>query len=119
MPVAPGTKRDGLEEVVGARRGRMRWYNPSLRGFEWREVPGSDEEALSLLDGYSGAEGHAAAYREWRNLGSSILAALIRAGEAAKEQAVSGIAPPPGLPVEGPRLWADPPVGASRGPRPE
>jgi hypothetical protein len=33
---------------------RMRWYNPKLEDFEWREVPNTDEEALSLLDGYAG-----------------------------------------------------------------
>lgn len=38
----------------------MRWYNPWLESFEWREVPDTDEEALSLLDGYAGAEAHAA-----------------------------------------------------------
>ncbi len=68
-----------------AEPGRMRWYNPKLGGFEWRELPASDEEALSLLDGYPGAEGHAAIYREWRDLGAGIAAALIRAGEAARE----------------------------------
>ncbi len=65
-------------------RGRMRWYNPKLGGFEWRELPASDEEALSLLEGYPGAEGHAAIYGEWRDLGAGIAAALIRAGEAAR-----------------------------------
>ena len=64
---------------------RMRWYNPKLGGFEWRELPASDEEALSLLDSYPGAEGHAAIYREWRELGAGIAAAFIRAGEAARE----------------------------------
>ena len=63
-----------------AERGRMRWYNPKLGSFEWRELPASDEEVLSLLDDYPGAEGHAATYREWRDLGAGI-AALIRAGE--------------------------------------
>src|SRR5215218_2822476 len=28
---------------------RMRWYNPEGGSFEWREVPKSDEDALSLL----------------------------------------------------------------------
>ncbi len=48
--------------------------------------PNTDEEALSLLEGYAGAEGHAAVYEEWRQLGTEIMAALIRAGEAAKEE---------------------------------
>jgi hypothetical protein len=29
----------------------MRWYNPKLEDFEWREVPKTNEEALSLLEG--------------------------------------------------------------------
>ena len=62
----------------------MRWYNPKLGDFEWREVPHSDEEALSLLDGYPGCEPYAAVYREWRELGASIAVALMRAGEMAK-----------------------------------
>ena len=62
----------------------MRWYNPRLGAFEWREVPDTDEGALSLLDGCVGAEAHAAVYEEWR-LGSSMMAALIRAGEAAEK----------------------------------
>ncbi len=64
----------------------MRWYNPKLEGFKWREVPETDEEALSLLAGYAGAERHAAVFKEWRQLGTDIMAALIRAGEAAKEE---------------------------------
>ena len=68
-----------------AEQNQMRWYNPSLRDFEWREMPKSDKEALSLLEGYPGAEDYAAVYREWRTLGAGIMAALIRAGEAAKE----------------------------------
>ena len=68
-----------------APRKLMRWYNPRLGTFEWREVPESDEEALSLLDGYVGAEAHSAVYEEWRRLGAGIMAALIRAGEAGKE----------------------------------
>ena len=63
----------------------MRWYNPRLDTFEWREVPESDEEALSLLDGYTRAEAHAAVYEEWRRLGAGIMSALVRAGEAAEE----------------------------------
>ncbi len=69
---------------------QMRWYNPKLEDFEWREVPKTDEEALSLLEGYAGAEGHAAVYEEWRQLGTEIMAALIRAGEAAKEEERGG-----------------------------
>ncbi len=31
---------------------RMRWYNPTDGSFEWREVPKSDEDALSLLSSF-------------------------------------------------------------------
>lgn len=69
-----------------AQHNRMRWYNPKLRGFEWREMPEEDEEALALLGGYQGAETAAAVYREWRGLGAGVAASLIRAGEAARER---------------------------------
>lgn len=48
---------------------RIRWYNPALGCFEWRTVPSCDDEALSLLCGYVGAEDDAAVYTEWRELG--------------------------------------------------
>jgi hypothetical protein len=66
--------------------GPMRWYNPTLQDFEWREVPPSDEQALEMLDGSAHSPVWAETYREWRGLGASIGAALIRAGEAAKER---------------------------------
>jgi hypothetical protein len=65
---------------------RIRWYNPRLNTFEWREVPQSDEEALSLLEGSPYSATCTQTYREWRQLGAAIGAALMRAGEAAKEQ---------------------------------
>ena len=65
---------------------RIRWYNPRLNTFEWREVPESDEGALSLLEGSRYSPICTETYREWRNLGASIGAALMRAGEAAKEK---------------------------------
>lgn len=49
-------------------------------------MPLSDEEALSLLEGHPDSHIHAEVYREWRDLGASIMSALIRAGEAAGEQ---------------------------------
>jgi hypothetical protein len=52
-----------------AEQKRMRWYNPALGDFEWRDVPGRDEEALSLLDGYPGADDYVAVYEQWRELG--------------------------------------------------
>ncbi len=61
----------------------IRWYNPKLENFEWREVPKSDEEALALLDGHPSCERYAEVYREWRALGASIMTALMRAGEEA------------------------------------
>jgi hypothetical protein len=64
----------------------MRWYNPKLGDFEWREVPQTDEQALELLDGSPRFPAGAETYREWRKLGASIQAALIRAGEAAKAE---------------------------------
>jgi hypothetical protein len=69
-----------------ANHSRIRWYNPTLNSFEWREVPQSDEEALSLLEGSPYSATSIQTYREWRQLGAAIAAALIRAGEAAKEQ---------------------------------
>jgi hypothetical protein len=69
-----------------AHHSRIRWYNPRLNTFEWREVPESDEEALSLLEGSPYSATCTQTYREWRQLGASIKAALMRAGEAAKEQ---------------------------------
>jgi len=65
---------------------QVRWYNPALEDYEWREVPQSDEEALSLLEGSPHAPMCTDSYREWRELGASITAALIRAGEAAREE---------------------------------
>ncbi len=65
----------------------MRWYNPELEDFEWREVPKSDEEALSLIDGYPSCEPYAEVYKVWRKLGAGVMSALIRADDGAREQA--------------------------------
>ena len=65
---------------------QVRWYNPALEDFEWREVPQSDEDALSLLEDSPYTPTCTDTYRQWRELGASITAALIRAGEAAKEE---------------------------------
>ena len=62
---------------------RMRWYNPKDGTFEWREVPKSDEDALSLLRSSSYAQSCTDTYRYWRRLDASIAAALLRAGEQA------------------------------------
>ena len=68
-----------------AGRREIRWYNPNLGGFEWREVPESDDEALAVLAGSPQTPLCTETYREWRALGANIAAALIRAGEAARE----------------------------------
>jgi hypothetical protein len=65
---------------------RMRWYNPKNGSFEWREVPKSDEEALSLLSGSSYTQSCTETYLYWRKLDASITAALLRAGEQAIEE---------------------------------
>jgi hypothetical protein len=67
-----------------AEKGLMRGYNPKLENFEWRKVPASDKEALSLFESYPNAEDYAEIYREWRALGTGIMTALMRAGEAAR-----------------------------------
>ena len=63
----------------------IRWYNPKLRGFEWRRVPESDDEALAALSDSPNTPVCTKTYHEWRGLGASIAVALIRAGEAARE----------------------------------
>ena len=70
--------------------GPMRWYNPTLQDFEWREVPPTDEQALELLEGSPSSPAWAETYRQWRELGAPIQAALIRAGEAAKAASAGG-----------------------------
>jgi hypothetical protein len=65
---------------------QIRWYNPKLEDFEWREVPKSDQEALSLLDSFPGCEEYVGVYEEWRRLGAPVKAALIRASDAAREK---------------------------------
>jgi hypothetical protein len=65
---------------------RMRWYNPELENFKWREVPKSDEEALSLLGRSPYARSCTDTYLYWRELHASITAALLRAGEQAMEE---------------------------------
>jgi hypothetical protein len=64
---------------------QMRWYNPSLRGFEWRSTPEGDEEAQAILEESSRSRLYIEVYWRWRNLGATVTASLIRAGEAAKE----------------------------------
>jgi hypothetical protein len=66
--------------------GLIRWYNPTLDDFEWREVPQTDERALQALGDSPHSPACTETYREWRNLGASIGAALMRAGETAKAE---------------------------------
>jgi|SRR5215210_341576 len=79
----------GRREQLGLRpmmhHGQIRWYNPTLEDFEWRAVPATDEQALEVLDGFPYSASCTQTYREWRALGASMAAALIRAGEMAKE----------------------------------
>jgi hypothetical protein len=69
-----------------AHHSSIRWYNPKLEDFEWREVPRTDEQALEALKGSAHSSTCTEIYLEWRNLGASIAAALMRAGEEAKEE---------------------------------
>ena len=68
---------------------RIRWYNPVVGTFEWREAPETDKEALTLLEGAPEPRVCLDTYREWRNLGATVVASLIRAGEAARHAAYS------------------------------
>ena len=61
---------------------RMHWYNPRRQSYEWRNVPKGDEEALELLVGPGQQPRCAEVYRYWRELGASVMAPLIRGGEA-------------------------------------
>ena len=64
---------------------QMRWYNPSIRDFEWRSAPDGDEKALAILKDSSRSQLCVEVYWDWRNLGATVMVSLIRAGEAAKE----------------------------------
>lgn len=68
---------------------RIRWYNPVVGTFEWREAPETDEEALTLLEGSPEPRVCVDTYREWRELGATVVASLIRAGEAARDASCS------------------------------
>jgi hypothetical protein len=65
---------------------RIRWYKPKDRSFEWREVPKSDEEALSLLSSSPYPQSCTVTYWYWRRLDATITAALLRASEQAIEE---------------------------------
>jgi hypothetical protein len=76
----------GQRGCLVERHQRVRWYNPAIEDFEWREIPKSDEEALSLLEGSPYTSTCKQTYREWRTLGATIVTALIRAGEVGRAQ---------------------------------
>ena len=65
---------------------RIRWYNPKDGSFEWRDVPNSDEEAISLLSSSPYTQSCTETYLYWRKLDATITAALLRAGEQAIEE---------------------------------
>ena len=65
---------------------RIRWYNSKEGTFEWRVVPKSDEDALSLLRSSSYTQSCTDTYQYRRRLEASITAALLRAGEQAIEE---------------------------------
>jgi hypothetical protein len=80
----PGELQVGLRLIAQHRP--IRWYNPKLKDFEWREVPESDEEALSLLNSSSYPSTSTDTYLYWRSLGAGITAALMRASEEEVEE---------------------------------
>jgi hypothetical protein len=59
---------------------QMRWYNPSLRDFEWRNAPEGVKEAQAILDESSKSRPYVEVYWRWRNLGATVMVSLIRAG---------------------------------------
>ena len=65
---------------------RIRWYNSKEGTFEWRVVPKSDKDALSLLRSSSYSQSCTDTYLYWRKLDATITAALLRAGEQAIEE---------------------------------
>ena len=63
-----------VAEASVAWQGRMRWYNPGLWGFEWREAPRGNGEALAPSEGCRSGELCAEVYAQWRGLGASDVA---------------------------------------------
>lgn len=55
------------------------WYNPTTRREEERQVPESDDLAVSLLDGDQDSAQYIALYKEYRTR-NGILEALIETG---------------------------------------
>jgi len=63
---------------------RILWYDPNGEGYEWMEVPKTDEDALSLLNSFPYTCSSTDTYLYWRKLDATITAALLRAGEHAR-----------------------------------
>jgi hypothetical protein len=82
----PSPAPERTEPPPNAYHGLMRWNNPKLEGYEWREVPQTDEQAIEALAGSPYSAQAAETYRDWREMGASIAAALIRAGEAGESE---------------------------------
>ena len=55
---------------------RIRWYSPSLEDFEWRTIPKSDDEALSLLEGSPHSPTCRETYQEWRPIRNGDLSGM-------------------------------------------
>jgi hypothetical protein len=69
---------------------RIRWYNPALGAFEWRVAPETDEEAMTLMEEAPEPRICVDAYWKWRNLGATVVASFVRAGEAARDASCPG-----------------------------
>lgn len=82
----PSPPQERSEPPPIAHHGLMRWNNPKLGDYEWREVPQTDEQAIEAFAGSPYSAQAAETYRDWREMGAPIAAALIRAGEAAESE---------------------------------
>ena len=54
-----------MKTLLFDHQSRMRWYNPTLEDYEWRDVPRSDNEALQLLEGSPHTATCIDTYQEW------------------------------------------------------
>ena len=75
----------------------MFWYSPTSRMEEEREVPESDDLAVSLLDGDQDSAQYIALYKEYRTR-NGILEALSKPGDTIERY----------TPVERPSTWTGP-----------
>lgn len=65
---------------------RRHWYDPVEKRWMFREVPTTDEAALSFLRGSPEAESYLRVYGEWRGLGAGVEEALLRVSALAREK---------------------------------